>query len=85
MAGGLAMVDSHDRVLARAIALGVAQARIVHRGTRRPHLIGVVDGVDILVGLPLRPKDTSRNYFNCLTALRKTVASVRHRTKSAAA
>jgi hypothetical protein len=70
-------MNFHDRVLHQARAMGVQNARLVHRRSPRPLLIGTVDGIGILLGLPACPRDLSRNYFNCLRDLRQTVATAR--------
>jgi hypothetical protein len=70
-------VEFHERVLQRAVAIGVRNVRIVHRGTRRPHLTGNVDGIQIVLGLPLRPKDIPPNYFKCIADLRRIVRTIR--------
>jgi hypothetical protein len=63
--------------------MGACDVRVTHRG-RRPHLTGVVEGVHFFLAIPVRPKDLKQNYFNAIRDLRKTIASVRKRTNSAA-
>jgi len=70
-------MEFHDRLLERAIAMGVRNARIVHRGTRRPRLVGAVDGISIVLGLPQRPRDLPCNFFNAIRDLRCVVNDIR--------
>ncbi len=63
--------------------MGARDVRVIHRG-RRPHLTGVVAGVHFVLGLHTRPKDIPENFFNALRDLRRTIASIRRRTKTGA-
>jgi hypothetical protein len=78
-------MDFHDRLVERAVAMGASNVRVVHRGTRRPHLTGVVDGTHFILGLPLRPRDLPQNFFASLRDLRRVISTIRKRTNPAAA
>ena len=70
------MSKFHRRLVADAIAMDVRGARIRHSG-QRPHLTGEVDGIQIVLGLPLRPKDIPQNFWNCTRNLRRIVFTIR--------
>jgi hypothetical protein len=70
-------MEFHDRLRAQAMAMGVRNVRIIHRCSPRPRLTGTVDGIDIVLGLPLRPKDLPRNFLNCMRDLRRMIRTIR--------
>lgn len=76
-------MEFHDRLVAQATAMGARNVRVIHRG-RRPRLIGTVDGIAIILGLPTRPKDIPQNFFNSVRDLRRLVRSIRSNTSPAA-
>ena len=57
--------------------MGACNVRVIHRGTRRPHLTGAVGDVHFILGLPLRPKDIPQNYFASVRDLRRVITSIR--------